>query len=107
MLDLELDEAGNKPRCERLGLWNQRELDSRMEQWGQVESKLGKLSETLNENVATAYCNDVDKVIKKRKESGVLQWIGIQRLDQKSFQGNGILVYRWRKILWMRPQSMG
>jgi hypothetical protein len=26
----------------------QRELDSRMEQWGQVESELGKLSETLN-----------------------------------------------------------
>jgi hypothetical protein len=49
-----------------------------MEQWGQVESKLGKLSETLNKktfckrlidsvNVATAYRNDVDEVIEKRR----------------------------------------
>jgi hypothetical protein len=61
----------------------QRELDSRVEQWGQVESELGKLSETLNEktickrligsvNVAMAYRNDVDEEIEKRKESGVL-----------------------------------
>jgi hypothetical protein len=33
----------------KMAAFKQRKLDSRMEQWGQVESELGKLSETLNE----------------------------------------------------------
>jgi hypothetical protein len=63
---------------QKMAVFKQRKLDSRMEQWGQVESKLGKLSETLNKttfckrlidsvNVATAYRNDVDEVIEKRR----------------------------------------
>jgi hypothetical protein len=61
----------------------QRELDSRIEQWGQVESELGKLSATLNEktfckrligsvNVATAYRDDIDEAIERRKGLSVL-----------------------------------
>jgi hypothetical protein len=49
----------------------QHEMDSRVEQWGQVEQELSKLSPTLHEktfckcligsvNVATAYRDDVD-----------------------------------------------
>jgi hypothetical protein len=71
-----------------------------MEKWGQVESKLGKLSETLNEktfckrligsvNVEMAYLNDVDKVIKKRKESGVLM------MDRHSKVGPEELSRKW------------
>jgi hypothetical protein len=33
---------------QKMAVSKQRKLDSQMEQWGQVESKLGKLSETLN-----------------------------------------------------------
>jgi hypothetical protein len=102
----------------KMAVFKQCKLDSRMEQWGQVESELGKLSETLNKktfckrligsvNVAMTYRNDVDEVIEKRKESGVLTTDRHSKVDQKSFQGNGILVYRWQKILWMRPHSMG
>jgi hypothetical protein len=83
-----------------MAAFKQRKLDSRMEQWGQVESELGKLSETLNEktfckrligsvNVATAYCNDVDEVIEKRKESGVLT------MDRHSKVGPEELLRKW------------
>jgi hypothetical protein len=58
----------------------QREMDSRVEQWGQVEWELSKLSSTLHEktfckhligsvNVATAYRDDVDEVIEKHNAS--------------------------------------
>jgi hypothetical protein len=58
----------------------QREMDSRVEQWGQVERELSKLSSTLHEktfckhligsvNVATAYRDDVDEAMEKRKAS--------------------------------------
>jgi hypothetical protein len=58
----------------------QREMDSRIEQWGQVEQELSKLSSTLHEktfckrligsvNVATAYRDDVDKAMEKRRAS--------------------------------------
>jgi hypothetical protein len=52
------------------------ETDSRVEQWGQVEQELSKLSSTLHEktfckcligsvNVATAYRDDVDEAMEK------------------------------------------
>jgi hypothetical protein len=58
----------------------QREMDSRVEQWGQVEQELSKLSPTLHEktfckrligsvNVATAYRDDVDEAMEKCKAS--------------------------------------
>ena len=61
----------------------QHELDPQIEQWGQVECKLGKLSLTLNEktfckrligsmNVVTVHYGDIDDVIKKPKESSIL-----------------------------------
>jgi hypothetical protein len=39
----------------KMAAFKQCELDSRMEQWGQVESELGKLSETLNKKT---FCKD-------------------------------------------------
>ena len=61
----------------------QHELDPQIEQWGQVECKLGKLSLTLNEktfckrligsmNVVTVHHGDIDEVIRKQKESSIL-----------------------------------
>ena len=58
----------------------QHEMDSRVEQWGQVEWELSKLSSTLHEktfckrligsvNVAMAYRDDVDEAMEKRKAS--------------------------------------
>jgi hypothetical protein len=58
----------------------QREMDSRVEQWGQVKWELSKLSSTLHEktfcerligsvNVATAYRDDVDEAMEKCKAS--------------------------------------
>jgi hypothetical protein len=59
----------------------QHEMDSRVEQWGQVEQELSKLSPTLHEktfckhligsvNVATApYRDDVDEAMEKCKAS--------------------------------------
>jgi hypothetical protein len=57
----------------------QRELDSRIEQWGQVKCELGKLLPALNEktfckrligsvNVAMAHHADIDEAIEKHKE---------------------------------------
>jgi hypothetical protein len=82
-----------------------------MEQWGQVESKLGKLSETLNKktfckrligsmNVAMAYCNDVNEVIKKRKESGVLM------MDRHSKVGPEELSRKWNIGLQMAKDTL-
>ena len=67
----------------KLAAMKQREMDSRVEQWGQVECELGKLSSSLNEktfckrligavNIATTYRADIDEANEKRKESGVL-----------------------------------
>jgi hypothetical protein len=96
-------ESGGVPK-RKMAAFKQRELDSRMEQWGQVESKLGKLSETLNKktfckrligsvNVAMAphiASNDhVDKVIEKRKGSGVLT------MDRHSKVGPEELSRKW------------
>jgi hypothetical protein len=58
----------------------QREMDSQVEQWGQVERELSKLSSTLHEktfckcligsvNVVTAYRDDVDEAMEKCKAS--------------------------------------
>jgi hypothetical protein len=58
----------------------QREMDSRVEQWGQVERELSKLSSTLHEktfckrligsvNVVMAYRDDVDEAMEKCKAS--------------------------------------
>jgi hypothetical protein len=56
---------------QKMAAMKQCEMDSRIEQWGQVEQELSKLSPTLHEktfckcligsvNVATAYRDDVD-----------------------------------------------
>jgi hypothetical protein len=95
----------------KMAALKQRKLDSRMEQWGQIESKLGKLSETLNEktfgkrligsvNVATAYRNDVDEVIEKRKESGVLT------MDRHSKVGPEELSRKWNIGLQMAKDTL-
>jgi hypothetical protein len=95
----------------KMAAFKQCELDSRMEQWGQVESELGKLSETLNKktfckrligsvNVATAYRNDVDEVIKKRKESGVLT------MDRHSKVGPEELSRKWNIGLQMAKDTL-
>jgi hypothetical protein len=94
-----------------MAAFKQRELDSRMEQWGQVESELGKLSETLNKktfckrligsvNVATAYRNDVNEVIEKRKESGVLT------IDRHSKVGPEELSRIWKIGLQMSKDTL-
>jgi hypothetical protein len=57
-------------------------MDSRVEQWGQFEQKLSKLSSMLHEktfckrligsiNVATAYRDDVDEAMEERKASAL------------------------------------
>ena len=94
-LDLATDGLENKLRCERSGLLEsgipkrevaalrQREMDSCVETWGQVENaNLRRYPQTLNEktfcqrlissvNIATTYRDDVDEAIERRKESGV------------------------------------
>ena len=78
----------------------QHELDSQVEQWGQVECKLGKLSLTLNEktfckrligsmNVVTVHHGDIDEVIKKHKESSILT------MDRHSKVGPEELSRKW------------
>jgi hypothetical protein len=93
-----------------MAAFKQHKLDSQMEQWGQVESELGKLSESLNKktfykrligsvNVATAYRN-VHKVIKKRKESGVLT------TDRHSKVGPEELSRKWNIGLQMAKDTL-
>jgi hypothetical protein len=64
----------------KMAVIKQREMDSRVEQWGQVEWELSKLSSTLHEktfckcligsvNVVTAYHDDVDEAMEKCKAS--------------------------------------
>jgi hypothetical protein len=95
----------------KMAAFKQRELDSRMEQWGQVESELDKLSETLNKktfckrligsmNVAMAYRNDVNEVIEKRKESGVLT------TDRHSKVGPKELSRKWNIGLQMAKDTL-
>jgi hypothetical protein len=77
----------------------QREMDSRVEQWGQVEQELSKLSPTLHEktfckhligsvNVATAYRDDVDKAVEKHEAS-------VLTLDRHSKVGPEELSRKW------------
>jgi hypothetical protein len=76
----------------------QHEMDSRVEQWGQVEWELSKLSSTLHEmtfckcligsvNVVMAYHDDVDEVIEKRKASVLMldrhSKVGPEELSKK------------------------
>jgi hypothetical protein len=95
----------------KMAAFKQRKLNSRMEQWGQVESELGKLSETLNKktfckrligsvNVGMAYRNDVDEVIKKLKESGVLM------MDRHSKVGPEELSRKWNIGLQMAKDTL-
>jgi len=78
----------------------QREMDSCVEHWGQVECELDKISPTLNEktfcqrligsmNIATTYRADVDESIEKRKESGV------HMTDRHSKVGPEELARKW------------
>jgi hypothetical protein len=88
----------------------QHKLDSQVEQWGQVESKLSKLSPTLHQqtfykcligsvNVATAYHDDVDKGMEKHKAS-------VLALDRHSKVGLEELSKKWniglqrQRLLW-------
>jgi hypothetical protein len=81
-----------------MAVMKQREMDSRVEQWGQVERELSKLSSTLHEktfckcligsvNVATAYPDDVDEVIEKHKTSVLMSdrhlKVGPEELSRK------------------------
>jgi hypothetical protein len=76
----------------------QHELDSFVEQWGQVECELSKLSPTLHEktfgkhligsvNVATAYRDDDDEAMKKCKASVLMSnrhsKVGPEKLSRK------------------------
>jgi hypothetical protein len=75
------------------------EMDSRVEHWGQVKCKLGKLSLTLNEksfcirlielvNVMMVYQDNIDEAIEKSNESGVITMdrhskVGLEELLRK------------------------
>jgi hypothetical protein len=70
------------------------EMDTQVEQWGQVECKLSKLSPTLHEkrfckhligsvNVATAYGDDLMRQWRSTRHM-YLHWIGIQRFVWKT-----------------------
>jgi hypothetical protein len=64
----------------KMVVMKQREMDSQVEQWGQVEWELSKLSSMLHEktfckcligsvNIAMAYHDDVDEAMEKCKAS--------------------------------------
>jgi hypothetical protein len=83
----------------KLAAMKQREMDSRVEQWGQVKRELSKLSSTLHEktfckcligsvNVVTAYLDDVDKAMEKHKAS-------VLTLDRHSKVGPEELSRKW------------
>jgi hypothetical protein len=80
----------------------QREMDSRVEQWEQVEQELSKLSPTLHEktfckrligsvNVAMAYRDDVNEAMEKRKASVLTSdrhsKVGPEELSRKWYFG--------------------
>jgi hypothetical protein len=94
----------------KMAAMKQREMDSRVEQWGQVERELSKLSSTLHEktfckcligsvNVATAYRDDVDEAMEKHKASVLMS-------DRHSKVGPEELSRKWniglerRRLLW-------
>jgi hypothetical protein len=90
----------------------QHELDSQVEQWGQIECKLGKLSSTLNEktfckrligsmNIVIVYCANIDEVIKKHKESSILT------MDRHSKVGPEALSGKWNIGLQMAKDMLG
>jgi hypothetical protein len=83
---------------QKMAAMKQREMDSRVEQWGQVERELSKLSSTLHEktfcirligsvNVATAYRDDVVEAMEKRKASVLMSdrhsKVGPEELSRK------------------------
>jgi hypothetical protein len=89
----------------------QREMDSRVEQWEQVERELSKLSSTLHEktfcnhligsvNVVTAYHDDVDEVIEKHTAS-------VLTLDRHSKVGPEELSRKWNIGLEMANATLG
>jgi hypothetical protein len=95
----------------KMAAMKQREMDSRVEQWGQVERELSKLSSTLHEktfcihligsvNVVTAYHDDVDEVIEKRKAS-------VLTLDRHSKVGPEELSRKWNIGLEMANATLG
>jgi hypothetical protein len=82
----------------KMAAMKQCELDSQVEQWGQVECKLSKLSPTLHEktfcrcligsvNVATTHHDDVDEAMKKHKASVLMSdrhsKVGLEELSRK------------------------
>jgi hypothetical protein len=89
----------------------QREMDSQVEQWGQVECEFNGLSPTLHEktfckhligseNVSMGYRNDVDEAMEKRKASLLMSDRHL-KVGPENCQGSGTLVYKLRMLLWM------
>jgi hypothetical protein len=83
---------------QKIAAMKQHEMDSRVEQWGQVEQELSKLSSTLHEktfckcligsvNVAMAYHDDVDEAKEKCKASVLTldrhSKVGLEELSRK------------------------
>jgi hypothetical protein len=85
---------------QKMAAMKQREMDSRVEQWGQVKWELSKLSSTLHEKtfckcligsvnvVAMAYRDDVDEAMEKCKASVIT-------LDRHSKVGPEELSRKW------------
>jgi hypothetical protein len=94
----------------KMAAMKQREMDSQVEQWGQVEWELSKLSSTLHEktfckhficsvNVAMAYRDDVDEAMEKRKASVLM-------LDRHSKVGPEELLRKWNIGLEMAKATL-
>jgi hypothetical protein len=94
----------------KMAAMKQCEMDSPLEQWGQVEQELSKLSSTLHEktfckcligsvNVATAYRDDVDEAMEKCKASVLMS-------DRHSKVGPKELSRKWNIGLEMAKATL-
>jgi hypothetical protein len=94
----------------KMAVMKQREMDSRVEQWGQVEQELSKLSSTLHEktfckcligsvNVVMEYRDDVDEAMEKCKAS-------VLTLDRHSKVGPEELSRKWNIGLEMAKVTL-
>jgi hypothetical protein len=97
------------PKQKMVGM-KQHKLDSQVEQWGQMECELSKLSSTLHEkmfckcligsvNVAMPYHDDVDKAMEKHKAS-------VLTLDKHSEVGPEELLRKWNIGLQMAKVTL-
>jgi len=95
----------------KMAAMKQRELNSRVEQYGEVKCELGKISLTFNEktfckrligsvNIATAHRADIDEAIEKQKESGVIT------TDRHSKVGPEELSRKWNIGLQMAKDTL-